>query len=247
MKPILILITTLSCALATNAQIASGQSETATNPFHFSLADFSPQTHRCDPSHPEPGHPPHRPDPNDSVACAEKAYAGPFSRDESIELCQGARGIAPATCAQTAYNGPYSKSEAIQLCKRAVSNAPIDCASEAYSGPFSRDESIRLCAQAHTKGPVECAKKAYNGPFSRDESIELCAFNGELANAECAIKAYSGPYSKTEAVRMCKSNPHLVLKSLNIIEKAFELKGVESARENKMKLQNFLMQFNLVQ
>jgi hypothetical protein len=244
MKPIFILLLSIVCPLLANAEIIKGQNETTENPFHFSLTDFSPQKHRCDPNNPDPGHPPDRPDPNDSVACAEKAYSGPFSREESIELCQGARGLAPATCAQTAYSGPFSKTEAIQLCKNAISNAPIDCAYDAYSGPFSREESIRLCAQSRTKGPVECAKKAYSGPFSKDEAIELCAFNGELANAECAIKAYSGPYSKEEAVRMCKNNPHLALRSLNIIEKAFQLKGAESARDNKMKLQNFLRQFS---
>lgn len=145
-------------------------------------------------------------DPIGSVECANKAYAGPFSREESQELCMGARSVAPA-----------------------------DCALKAYSGPFNRAESIQLCKRARTTGPVECANKAYSGPFNRDESIQLCSGNGSLANAECALKAYAGPYNREEAIRMCKEQPHLVLRSLELLAQSQELKPKIESIRSKLK------------
>jgi hypothetical protein len=124
--------------------------------------------------------------PVDSVNCANKAYSGPFTHDESIELCSGANSSAPAECGIAAYSGPFTKSEAVALCK------------------FAR-----------TISPADCAKKAYSGPFTKSESVEICKGNGTLANADCALKAYAGPYSKDEAVKLCANNPHLALKMLN--------------------------------
>lgn len=133
-------------------------------------------------------------DPGGAVKCIDKAYSGPFSREEANRICAGARDESPALCAI-----------------------------KAYSGPFSREESINLCVGARGLGPVECAAKAYSGPFSREESLGLCR-GGTIANAECAIKAYSGAYSREEALRLCKSNSALVLRSLNLIEQSSELK-----------------------
>ena len=134
-------------------------------------------------------------DPGAGVECVNRAYNGPFTRDEAMQLCSGARSTAPADCAIRAYNGPYSKAEAIQLCTRARST-----------------------------GPVDCATKAYNGPFSKAESLNLCSGDTTVANADCAIKAYNGPYSKEEAIRMCKYQPLLVMRSLNLIEQSTDLK-----------------------
>lgn len=120
------------------------------------------------------------------------------------------------------------------ICKSTEVSDPgrvVDCATKAYNGPFSRDESMQLCSGAKDIGPAECGIKAYNGPFSRAEALELCQRSGTLANAECAIKAYNGPYSKAEAVRLCKSEPHLMMRSLDLMqqspqiqEKVFQLK-----------------------
>ena len=134
-------------------------------------------------------------DPGTPLNCASKAYSGPFSREESQILCQGARNDAPADCGILAYQGPFAKAEAIQLC-----------------------------IKARTTGPAECGKKAYNGPFSKAEAISLCKGDGSTLNADCAIKAYQGPYSKEESIRMCKSEPMLVMRSLDLIEQSFDLK-----------------------
>lgn len=132
-------------------------------------------------------------DPGGNLRCVDKAYSGPFSKDESIRLCAGAHDESPALCAVKAYNGPFSK-----------------------------EESIGLCIGARNMGPAECAVKAYNGPFSKVESLNLCE-RGTLANAECAIKAYAGPYSKEESIRLCKSNPALVLRSLQLLEQSSDI------------------------
>lgn len=56
--------------------------------------------------------------PIDGLECVNKAYGGPFSREEAQILCAGApRSTAPADCALKAYSGPYSKDEAIRMCK----------------------------------------------------------------------------------------------------------------------------------
>lgn len=123
--------------------------------------------------------------PGGSLECVNDAYAGPFSRQEAFDLCEGARSVAPSACAKRAYSGPFSKNDSIQLCRRATST-----------------------------GPVECATRAYNGPFSQIESIQLCRQSGTAANADCAIRAYAGPYSKEEAIRLCRTNPNLVLRAL---------------------------------
>ncbi len=134
--------------------------------------------------------------PVDPIACANKAYSGPFSREESQQLCSGARDTSPADCGIKAYSGPYSRAEAVQLCTG------------------SRTAS----------GPIDCANKAYTGVFSRAESITLCQGNGSVANADCALKAYPGPYSREESIRMCKAQPLLVMRSLDLIAKSQELK-----------------------
>jgi hypothetical protein len=130
---------------------------------------------------------------------------------------------AGAECASEAYAGPFSKDESIRLCAGANSTAPAKCAVKAYSGPFSKEEAISLCIRAQTIGPIDCANRAYAGPFSKVESLNLCSGNGTLANAECAIKAYSGAYSKEEALRLCKNEPQLMLRSLNLILQSAEI------------------------
>ncbi len=134
--------------------------------------------------------------PGSSADCADKAYRGPFNREQSMRLCQGARSVAPA-----------------------------DCGISAYKGPFTTEESINLCIGARTSnGPVDCANKAYRGPFTKDESIQLCSGNGSVANADCALKAYAGPYSKEESVRLCKANPLLLMRSLDLLHQSSDLK-----------------------
>jgi hypothetical protein len=128
--------------------------------------------------------------PGGSVDCANKAYSGPFNRDESLALCQGAYDTSPA-----------------------------DCANKAYSGAFNKQEAISLCIGARSVGPADCANKSYSGPFNKDESVTLCKNDGSIARAECAIRAYSGPYSKEQAIQLCiGTNPammNVVLKDLN--------------------------------
>lgn len=116
-------------------------------------------------------------DPSNAANCANKAYAGPFTKDQSTQLCSGANNSAPA-----------------------------DCAILAYSGPFSADESVNLCTGAYSTGPAICANKAYSGPFTKAQSLELCSSRyATEATANCAINAYSGPYNTDEAVNLCKS------------------------------------------
>ncbi len=108
-------------------------------------------------------------------------------------------------CATTAYAGPFSREESIRLCAGSRSDDPAKCAIAAYNGPFSREEAISICTRAYTTGPAECAIKAYAGPFSRTESVTLCSFpHADLTTAQCAINAYSGPYSREEAINLCR-------------------------------------------
>jgi hypothetical protein len=83
--------------------------------------------------------------PGIAIECANKAYAGPFSKDESLRLCQGATSVGPAECALKAYAGPFSKDESIELCARTGTVANADCAARAYAGPYSKDEAIAMC------------------------------------------------------------------------------------------------------
>ncbi|MCC2678312.1 MAG: hypothetical protein K0R29_888 [Pseudobdellovibrio sp.] len=144
-------------------------------------------------------------DPGGGLDCRNRAYAGPFTREESERLCSGARNTAPA-----------------------------DCGIKAYNGPFTRDESISLCVGARTIGPADCAVKAYNGPFTRDEAISLCSGNSSVANADCAIRAYQGPYTREEAIRMCKANPLLVLRSLELLAQSADLRPKIESIKSKL-------------
>jgi hypothetical protein len=141
-----------------------------------------------------------------------------------------------AECANKAYNGPFSREESARLCAGARNTAPADCALKSYAGPFSKEESLQLCTRARTIGPADCATKAYAGPFSKAESLDLCSGNTTEANATCAIKAYQGPYSKEEAIRMCKNQPLLVLRSLQLIEQSAELKPVVESIKSKLNM-----------
>jgi hypothetical protein len=80
-----------------------------------------------------------------AVDCVNKAYSGPFSRDESMQLCSGALNVGPALCAIKAYAGPFNRAEAIELCARSGTEAHAECAIKAYAGPYSRAEAIQLC------------------------------------------------------------------------------------------------------
>lgn len=119
----------------------------------------------------------------------------------TVKTTSGSTGA--VDCANKAYAGPFNKEESIQLCRGATSTAPADCAILANRGPFSRSEAVELCSFAISEGPAICAKKANAGPFSRADSISLCAGRGTEATADCAIKAYNGPYSKTESIALC--------------------------------------------
>jgi hypothetical protein len=131
-------------------------------------------------------------DPNGAVECVNKAYSGPFSKDESLRLCAGARSTAPADCAIKAYNGPFSKDEALRLCTGAVlSTGPADCATAAYAGPFSKDESLRLCAGNSTLATAQCAIRAYAGPYNKEQAIQLCR-NGNPALVSVGLAALLG-------------------------------------------------------
>lgn len=111
----------------------------------------------------------------------------------------------PATCAAMAYSGPFSRQESQDLCQGVRSNAPAKCALEVYSGPFSKDETMRLCTQVRSIGPGKCAILLYKGPFSKDETMQLCANRfATQQTAQCALEAYSGPFSKEESLEMCK-------------------------------------------
>lgn len=127
-------------------------------------------------------------------------------------------------CSNKAYQGPFSRDEAMQLCAGAINTAPADCGIKAYAGPFSKAEALQLCTRARTVGPADCAVKAYAGPFSKEESLNLCQGDSTVANADCAIKAYQGPYSKDESIRMCKNQPILVMRGLDLIAKSQDLK-----------------------
>ena len=129
-------------------------------------------------------------DPNGSLDCVNKAFAGPFSKEESLSLCAGARNTAPA-----------------------------DCALKAFAGVFSKEESLRLCTGAMIgTGPADCAAAAFAGPFSRDESLQLCSGNTTLATAQCAIRAFAGPYNKQQAIQLCHAvNPALVSVGLSAL------------------------------
>ncbi len=116
-------------------------------------------------------------DPNGAVACMNKAYNGPFSRDQATQICRGAQTTAPA-----------------------------ECGIKAYNGPFNLDQAVMLCMGAKSLGPVDCGIKAYNGPFNLDQATRLCR-GGTVANAECGIKAYNGPFNLEQAIAACQSNP----------------------------------------
>lgn len=139
-----------------------------------------------------------------------------------------------ATCSDKAYHGPFSKDESVQLCAGSRSDAPADCALKAYSGVFNKDEAIQLCKGARSTGPVECAQQAYSGVFSKDEAVKLCQRSGNLDRAKCAQNAYSGPYSKDEALKLC-SGPHanLVMRSLNLIASSPELQSKVASLKQK--------------
>ena len=136
--------------------------------------------------------PPPPPDNGAAIACGNKAYAGPFNREESIRLCAGAYDVGPADCGIRAYAGPFSKGEAVQLCT----------------------------GTRKFTGPADCGIKAYAGPFNKDESVRLCAVTGTVQAAECAISAYAGPYNKEEAVQLCRQNSVLMLKALKLLEQS---------------------------
>jgi hypothetical protein len=110
----------------------------------------------------------------------------------------------PDACFDMAYRGPFSKEDSMIICEGAFSDAPALCAIKAFSR-FSRQESIDLCRGAYSIGPAECVEAAYAGPFSRTESFSLCSSPGAtLQTAQCAIRAFMR-HTKEESIRLCKA------------------------------------------
>lgn len=131
---------------------------------------------------------------------------------ESTAITSGAA----QACTIAAHRGPFSREESIQLCAGARDNSPAECAEEAHAGPFSKEQAIALCTGTRSiTGPMDCAARAHSGPFSMEESIRLCSAASDSSPADCAIKASTGLYSKEEAVQLCRNNPHLVIKALD--------------------------------
>ncbi|MBY0414254.1 MAG: hypothetical protein K2Q18_08815 [Bdellovibrionales bacterium] len=139
-------------------------------------------------------------------------------------------------CIDTAYRGPFSRDESTRLCNGAFDTSPAECATEAYRGVFSKEESIQLCVSSTSStGPSDCGKVAYAGPFSKSETLELCQNNGTERRAVCAIDSYRGPYTKQESIDRCKGLRFANEKSLptdketilNMIKEA-NLKAFES-------------------
>ena len=118
-------------------------------------------------------------------------------------------------CGNKAYAGPFSKNEAVRLCTGAQNTDPADCAIKAYSGAYGREESISLCRRTvKGTGPAECGFMLYSGPFNTTEGVNLCSRTGTIEVANCALSAVNGPYSNEEAIRLCRNNPGLVLRLL---------------------------------
>ena len=81
----------------------------------------------------------------------------------------------PIECVEVAYAGPFTREESLRLCARARNDGPARCALKAYAGPFTRDESLRLCTSPYaTVGTAECALRAYAGPYTREEALNMC-------------------------------------------------------------------------
>lgn len=137
--------------------------------------------------------------PGGAIDCIDAAYRGPFSREESIQICQGARNDAPARCAIAAYAGPFTRTESVQICRGAYSNGPVECYARAYAGPFSKDESLRLCSSpSATTANADCALKAYAGVYTREESINLCRTNYK---SKISIKALDRAELEDDMIR----------------------------------------------
>ena len=139
------------------------------------------------------------------VRCIEVAYAGPFSRDQAVRLCEGGGTEATAQCGIKAYSGPFSSEQAITLCQGQNSLVPAECGVRAYSGPFSTDQAMQLCSGYVHPETADCGIRAYSGPFSADQSLRLCRGGGTLATAQCGIDAYR-TVSAEEAVQLCKAS-----------------------------------------
>lgn len=144
-------------------------------------------------------------------------------------------GTTAADCVDKAYKGPFSRAEAMELCQGQNSVAPADCGIQAYQ-KLSTKEAIVLCKKARNAGPALCQADAYNGPFNTAQSIELCMNGGNLERSECAKKAYQGPYSTDEAVQLCKGNSaSLVIRSLLLLESSPDARERVQLIKSKMK------------
>ncbi len=125
-------------------------------------------------------------------------------RCQAVSPSPGTGGSA-VDCADRAYNGPFNRDQSMQLCAGSFNTGPADCAIRAYAGAFNLDQALSLCTGAYNTGPVDCANRAYSGPFNIPQALQLCSGIGTTALADCAIRAYAGPYTIDESIRLCRS------------------------------------------
>lgn len=114
---------------------------------------------------------------NGPADCADSAYhKGPFNWVETDELCKDAFSRVPALCAIRAYNGPFTSRQAIQLCKGALVDVdgPDACAIKANNSGYTREDSIRLCARG-TVANIDCAIRLIITGTSREDAVLQCA------------------------------------------------------------------------
>ncbi len=162
--------------------------------------------------------------PDGVLSCVEKAYSGPFNREESQQICQGARNDLPAQCALRLYSGPFNKDETIRICRGARSLGPAECAETAYRGPFNKEETVELCSHPRvTKGNAECALRAYSGPYSKSESIQMC----KVSTAELQFSSLKLPSANTQSSLTKEDLNELVIQAN---KKAFERQEYKSKK-----------------
>lgn len=137
-------------------------------------------------------------------------------------------------CVNSAYSWIFTKEEALQLCQGATTIAPASCAKKAYSYILSREESIQLCQRSTSEEePLNCFKAGYSWILNRNEALNLCSRNGTTANVDCVKKAYSGIYSKEEALRLCKAQPLMMMQTLQLMESSAEFQKMKFMKEEK--------------
>ena len=140
------------------------------------------------------------------VAAAECVLKAPSKVDEEtkLELCLGARSVAPGQCFSKAVASQVPSAFRVRLCQGSLyPTAPVECY-DVTTADIVGDDKIKLCTLAASDAPARCAQRIVSRYMRPEEKVMLCEGATDEWPALCAnAMPRQGVVSEMEVAQLC--------------------------------------------